>query len=306
MQTLHTTEVTEDHIDHLGHMNVRFYAEHAHTGARRLTDSIGLAAGPGQSLLQCDRYTRHHREQMLGAPLEVRGGVLDADRRRVRLYEELANTATGDLAASFVLTLQPTAAASGEVLPVDEGTLASAAGHRVTVPPHGRPRSISLDDDPIAAAPGLEVLAERGCALRQVRAIHPEECDQHGRFRSGLVTELVWGGTPVEGRDFRPFSDGPGGIRIGWATMETRGTWHHLPALGDRVQSFGVETDIGDKTLTSNHWVHDVATGELVCSFSVVNVAFDVAARRAVVIPDDVRAELSHHLHADLDGLTSG
>ncbi len=305
MQKLHTAEVTEDQIDHLGHMNVRFYAEHAHSGSLRIAESIGLATSAGQAVMQRDRYTRHHREQMLGAQLEVRGGVMDADAERVRLYEELANSDTGDIAATFVLTLQPADADGGDPLPIEQGVLDAAAGWSVAVPEHGQPRSLSIDDDPVAMAPGLDVLRERDCALREVRVIHPEECDPRGRLRSGLVAELVWGGTPVKGRDFRPFSEGPGGMKIGWATMETRGSWHHLPALGERVQSYGVETNIAEKTMTSNHWVHDVGSGELVCAFSVVNIAFDVAARRAVVIPDDVRAEMSHNLHADLDGLTS-
>ena len=100
MQTLHTAQVTEDQIDHLGHMNVRFYAEHAHAGSLRLAEEIGLARGAGQVVIQRDRYTRHHREQMLGAGLEVRGGVMDADATSVRVYEELANSDTGDIAAT--------------------------------------------------------------------------------------------------------------------------------------------------------------------------------------------------------------
>ncbi len=34
--------------------------------------------------------------------------------------------------------------------------------------------------------------------------------------------------------------------------------------------------------------------------FTVVNIAFDVGARRAIVIPDEVRARLGRRLHADL------
>jgi len=44
----------------------------------------------------------------------------------------------------------------------------------------------------------------------------------------------------------------------------------------------------------------DVERDELIGVFTVVNIAFDVGARRAVVIPDDVRARMGRRLHADL------
>lgn len=302
MEILHTTAVTEDQIDHLGHMNVMFYAQHAQAAALNLAGKLGLDATG--TLFQTDRYTRHHREQLLGANLEVRGGVLEAERDRLHVYEELLNCDTEVLAASFIITLESEGRSSGEPVELPPGTLTDAASQRVVLPERGRPRSLTIDDDPIADAPTLEELTQRDAALREVRVVHPEECDPEGRIRSGLVADLVWGGTPVKGREFQPFNEGPGGMKIGWATMETRATWGTPARMGDRVQSFGVETEMADKTLTSRHWVHNVDTGSLVCAFSVLNIAFDMAERRAVSIPDDVREQMSVHLHADLDGMT--
>ena len=302
MQIHHTAEVTEDHIDHLGHMNVMFYAQHAQAAARKLSGELGVDGGG--ELFQPDRYTRHHREQLLGAKLEVRAGVLDVGKDRIRLYEELLNSETEVLAASFIVTIDLQDPVSGEPRAVTDAVAAAASTRIVELPERGRPRSLTIDDDPIATAPSLEDLRARNAAMRQVRAVHPEECDPQGRIHSGLVADLVWGGSPVEGRDFQPFHEGPGGMKIGWATMETRATWGTPARLGDRVQSFGVETEMADKTLTSRHWVFNVETGALVCAFAVLNIAFDMDARRAVTIPDDVREEVSVHLHADLDGMT--
>lgn len=303
METLLSTEVTEDQIDHLGHMNVMYYAQHAQAGARVLASRIGLDTRG--TLFQPDRYTRHHREQMLGSPLEVRGGVLEVGEEQVRVYEELVNTDTDVLAASFILALEATEPEAGSPLPLPDSTRSGAGELLVELPERGRPRTLTIDDDPIASAPTLDDLVGRGAAMREPRVVHPEECDPEGRVRWGIVADLVWGGTPVEGRDFQPFSEGPGGMRIGWATMETRATWGTPARMGDRLQSFGVETDLADKTLTSRHWVYDLATGSLVCTFSVLSIAFDMAQRRAVSIPDHVRELMSVHLHADLDGMTS-
>ena len=98
MDVLHKTEVIPDQIDHLGHMNVRFYGEHARTGAEQLLASIGLVADDSRAVFGRDVYVRHHREQLVGAALEVRGGVLDASSDRIRLYEELVNREADEVA----------------------------------------------------------------------------------------------------------------------------------------------------------------------------------------------------------------
>src|ERR1044071_9007237 len=89
LRVTHTSTVTEDQIDHLGHMNVRFYAVNAHEGTRTLLRDL-----PGwhdRPHVVHDTYTRHLHEQLLGAPLEVRTGILGADHRGLRVHHELAN-----------------------------------------------------------------------------------------------------------------------------------------------------------------------------------------------------------------------
>jgi hypothetical protein len=74
--TTHESTVTPDQIDHLGHMNVRFYAVNAQAGTQAL-----LATIPGwgdRPHIVHDVYTRHHREQLLGTPLAVRSAVVGA------------------------------------------------------------------------------------------------------------------------------------------------------------------------------------------------------------------------------------
>src|SRR5262249_39810262 len=112
VDVLHTTEVTPDQIDHLGHMNVRYYATNARAGAERLLATLGLVRARERTVVQRDTSVRHHREQLVGSRLAVRGGVLDASPDRIRLYEELANIETGDIAATFVLTFEAAAAAT--------------------------------------------------------------------------------------------------------------------------------------------------------------------------------------------------
>ncbi len=299
MDQLHTSTVTQDQIDHLGHMNVHFYAVLARAGAGELVARLaGAESGEPRSWVR-DTYVRHHREQLLGARLEVRGGVLDASPTRIRAYEELANLDTGEVAATFVLGLDP----------IDEhrrpasfqrALVERARSQAVQVPEHGQSRSISFDGDPEQAAPPLEVLVDRGLAQREARIVVSDECDADGWFPPEQMMPLVWGGIPLAGQEFQPFHETEDGKTLGWATMETRASWARLPRVGDRVQSFGAEVDLGAKAMTSRHWVYDLERAELVCVLGIVNLAFDVKARRSVEIPEVLRESFLGRTQPDL------
>jgi acyl-CoA thioester hydrolase len=302
VELLHQTEVTPDQIDHLGHMNVRFYGVHARAGADRLLARLGITPDPHRAVVGRDVYVRHHHEQLVGAPLEVRGGVLDASTSGLRLYEELVNPVSGDLAASFVLAFDLAEPTTRTPLALDESIVAAARAELVSLPDRGRPRSIRLDDDPAATAPSLELLRERGLAMRRPRVIAAGELgmDERGLVSSDAVAELMWGGEPLEGDTFRPLEALPDGGTMGFAIMETRSSWARVPKAGDRVQSFAAQLDVQPRWMLSRHWSFDVDRGDLVVVFTVVNLAFDPAARRAVVMPDAVRARLASRLQPDL------
>ena len=298
MDRLHTSTVTQDQIDHLGHMNVRFYTALACVGAGELTARLGPGGRDDPRIWERDIYVRHRREQLVGARLEVRGGVLEAAPDRIRVYEELADVDSGDVAATFVMGLEAIDEDRNPVKFSDE-VVERAGTTTVEIPEHGMSRSISFDDEP-AAPLSLDVLRARDLAQRQVRVLEAAECDEGGWFPSDMMMALVWGGEPLPGRDFRPFHTTPEGKTLAWATMETRAVWSRLPRLGDRVQSFNAEIGVGEKTFNSRYWVYDLDRGELVCDFSVVSLAFDLEARRSVVIPDALRDEMAQRLHPDL------
>jgi acyl-CoA thioester hydrolase len=303
VEVLHRTVVAPEEIDHLGHMNVHFYAVHAREGADRLLASIGMAQAtserPTSTVAQRDIYVRHHREQREGAALEVRGGVLDAGPGGVRLYQELANADDGELAATFVLAFELLDADGGEPRALPADVLAAADARRVELPEHGRWRSISPDADVVGTAPSLDLLVERDLAHRKVRTLGP--LPGGGGHVSDLpIAELVWGGEPVPGRAFQPLHALPEGGHMGFATLETRATWARWPRADDRVQAFGAEVERSEKTMLTRNWVYDVDRSALVAVFSVVNVAFDTTTRRAIPIPDELRRRWDARLHTDL------
>ncbi|MFK7919204.1 MAG: hypothetical protein AB8G14_14105 [Ilumatobacter sp.] len=274
----HTSTVTEDQIDHLGHMNVRYYAVNARAATRSLL-------GSGQIF---DMYTRHHREQLLGSELEVRTGILGVDADSTQLYHELVNVSTGYAAATFVYRVRSNT-------PIDQVDT-------VTMPEHGRPRSIDLES--VMTTPALSELQELGLAMRAPRDVNTDDTGGGDTVASSLVPMLFWGGEPADGSEFKLVHTGPNGENMGWATMETRVVLNRLPVLGTRIQSFSAVTAVADKTSQQTLWVYDLdgndGSGELLASFEVVSVLFDIGARRAMSIPDEMRARDFSELHPEL------
>jgi acyl-CoA thioesterase FadM len=297
LRVTHTSSVTEDQIDHLGHMNVRFYAVNAHAGmARLLADLPGWGERPH---VVHDTYTRHFREQLLGAPLEVRSGILTADRRGLRVHHELANQDTGDRAATFVHTVSPLDA-DGRRLPLPEDVAAAALAEAVPQPEYAQPRSLSLDADLLTVAPAVDLLLERGLAMRKPRRVTPEECDADGRYRVEMAPMLTWGGERVGSDPDEMLVETSEGVLLGWATMETRVQMGELPRVGDRIQSFGAQVALADKTIHRVQWAYDLDSGALLTAFEFVGLAFDVRNRCAVRIPDGYRARALERLQPDL------
>lgn len=270
----HTSTVTADQIDHLGHMNVRYYAVNARAATRSLLGDCRIS----------DMYTRHHREQLLGAELEVRSGILGVSSDSTRVYHELVNASTGDLAATFVYR-------AGSTTPTDHVDT-------IALPAHGQPRSI--DVDAVMATPTLDDVEQLDLAMRAPREIDADDTGSGERVSSAMVPMMFWGGDPVDGSEFELVHTGPNGENIGWATMETRVVIGRLPTLGTRIQSFCATTAVADKTTQQAMWVYDLADGELLATFEVVSVLFDIGARRAMSIPDDMRSEHEARLHPEL------
>jgi len=295
----HTSSVTEDQIDHLGHMNVRFYGTNAHAA----TDAVlaGLDGWPAGRHLVHDSYTRHHREQMLGTSLLVRSAMLAADVDGLRIHHELVPLNAEALAATFVHRVS-LLDDGGERVPVPDAAVDAARETVVEPLPYATPRSVDLSCDTLATAPPLELVRERGLDVRLPRTITAEECDESGRHRSEATMMLLWGGEPpahVEG--WGPgLHEGPAGELMGWALMETRVQLARLPRIGGRIQSFGATIALHERATHRMHWCYDLDRGDVLCAFEAVDVAFDTRGRRSMVIPEEIRRRQESVLHADL------
>ena len=297
LRTTHTSSVTEDQIDHLGHMNVRFYAVNAHAGTRAVVRDL---PGWGELAYEVhDTYTRHRREQLLGSDLEVRSAVLSATPAGLRLHHELRNAATDELAATFVHGLRPLGS-DGRPTAVPADAVAAAGSAAIAQPDYATPRTISLDHDLLAATPSFELVLERQLAMRKPRLVTAEECDERGRYRVEMAPMLTWAGEPVGGQPGDALNETSSGQLMGWAAMETRIQVGHLPHVGERIQSFGATVALLDKVTHRVHWVYDADSGELLTAFENVAMAFDIRARKPMSIPDGYRRLEEERVQSDL------
>jgi acyl-CoA thioesterase FadM len=82
--------------------------------------------------------------------------------------------------------------------------------------------------------------------------------------------------------------------------METRMRIRRLPRVGDEIQSFSAVIGLADKVMHNIMWAYDVERADLLTTFEVVNLAFDIGGRRPMQIPERIRAAEATLLNPDL------
>ena len=259
---------------------------------------IAACRNHGIEFTLVDAYLRNFREQFLGAPLLVRGGVLAVSEHRLRCYQELINTESDELSATFVYEFELQRYTSREPLPLPEQVVESASDAVITWPEHGRSRSIDLQHAP--ATPDLATLQQLNLALTHPREVEPEECDETGLYLAERFMHLPYTGERVDDPAAEWVFETSEGHTLGMADLESRQLLFNLPRAGDRVQSFRAEIEIGRKTFYRNHWVYSLDSGKLISIASLVSVALDLDARRAVEIPPEMRTALQARFHPNL------
>src|SRR5262245_31151972 len=90
--------------DEMGHLNVRFHVERAMMGLAALAQQIGMPrasqAQAGATLQPLDLHIRFLKEARPGAPLQMRGGVLEIGESDALFYAELRHL-DGSVSSTF-------------------------------------------------------------------------------------------------------------------------------------------------------------------------------------------------------------
>lgn len=282
--------------DQMGHMNVQFYVDKATQGLAALAVKLGLGrrfvASEGARLFARDHHVRFLREQRPGAPYFWRSGVLEVHDYSLRVYSEMVNTVSGDIAATVTAEVELLDEEKRSVLPLPAKAKTAAHGLMIELPAHGAPRGLTMDTP--RAAPTLADADKMGMTSTFTGEVLDDMCDGQNfmttRFYMGIVSDSIpnlLAKTRGEDR-----SSSIAGGNIGGAALEYRFIYRRMPQLGDVLTLRSGLKAVSEKTYVWAHWLFDYETGACVSTSEAVAISLDLVARKAVPIPEQMRLGL--------------
>ncbi|MFZ3034032.1 MAG: acyl-ACP thioesterase [Parvibaculum sp.] len=281
------------HSDQMGHMNVQFYMEHASQGLAALAVHLGLGprfiSAESAKLIARDHHVRFLREQRPGAPFTIRAGVLDVRDYGLRVYLEMYNTISNEVAATFAADVELLDEDTRETKPLPAKAKAAANKMMIELPVHGAPRGLEIA--PPRKAPTLEEAAEIGLVFTWQGEIQVDQCDAQGfllpRHFMGIVSDSIPNLLGQTNGQDRSKND-----KVGGAALEYRFHYHSYPRAGDVLTLRSGLKSVGSKTYIWGHWLFNLETGKAIATAEAVAVALDLVARKAIAIPEELRAHL--------------
>lgn len=280
--------------DQMGHMNVQFYVEKAADALAAFGTRIGLApralAEKGLVLEPAEHHIRFLRELRAGTPYFVRGGGVEAAVMALTAYSELVLTASGDVAATFRTVAHLRDVKNGEIDGFGDGPRAMAMHNKVEIPAHGAARGLTLDP-PRDPAPTLADAQKLKLIPTFQGVVRASDCDLDGEMLPRFFMARVSDAIPnllvqTSGRN-RGEERTTGG-----AALEYRFIYRKRPRAGDVLAIRSGLRAIGSKTYIWAHWLFDLETGDAVATSEAVAVAMDMTTRKAIPLPDEMRARL--------------
>jgi acyl-CoA thioester hydrolase len=287
--------------DELGHLNVRFYLAKAAEAVGGLAHALAMPDAftkrPYATLVAREMTVRFLAEARPGAPLSIRGGVLDYDETGLNAALVMDHAALGVPAASFTVRLEHFSPSFGRVFPWSSRTRAALDALKIQRPPECDTRSIDL------APPTLDASLARADALGLKPIgrglINANEVDALGHMRAefcfGKISDSVvhfedaFRGHWTSMRAGKP-------LEVAGAVLEARIVMRQWPRAGEGyVIRSGVKA-VNDKVRTLVHWVIDPATGENLWSMEAVACLMDLNARKMKRASEDEVAALAQQI----------
>lgn len=281
------------------HMNVRFYGSRAMEGLAFLAAAMEMPGAfkerASSTLTPTDIHIRFLREAHQGAPLSMRGGILEIGVDDAVTYQELVH-ADGTPAATMTIRVAHLNPNDGRRFPWSDRTRACAEKLMCTAPPHGLPRSIDLS---VAPSDPPRALAEKLGAMVVGRlAVTPDHCDPFGWMRMELFIGRVSDAVPNLLTKWREAAAQEAAARdgvaksAGGAVLEYRLAPRRWPRAGDLLEVRSGVVEVAEKTNRLVHWLHDPVTGHAWATAEAVAVTFDLITRKTIPIPPERRALL--------------
>lgn len=277
-----------DEIDHIDHMGTGFYAWRIERAVADFLEGVIGApdafAGLGLRPLVVDRHTHYRKEQRLGAPLALDGGMTSAAGSRFGVYMQMVNVATGELAAMFNMQVEARSGATGAAEPLAAAWLQGALAQVIEPPPKSRPRSLTPDKS--GAHLTVEDFRRLGIAPHARQEIAPQACDAEGYLVPVKPRFTPETHIPQVGVMAQVWNCAPGYF---WPMIEQRDLKLRIPRAGDVLETYEAMLKVDGKAIHSANWVFEARSGALTEVRHMVTVFFNGETRHAVSLPPDLR-----------------
>jgi acyl-CoA thioester hydrolase len=281
--------------DHIGHLNTRHYmvkVEQALAAFARLlglTDVVDTAVS-GHHLLVKGQHMRFIKEARAGTALHATGQVLRWGQADADVLFLLHHSISGQLAATFRLTLAYVSRASGQSQPWPAAATAAAGPLTCEAPREAQPKSVSLDTGPVMAS--LERARQLSLRTTGYGAVMPDVCDSQGHWRlSGFMGRVADSIPHLRNGEWRDVlartTEGSG--RLGSALVEFQTVHVRWPKVGDLVEVRSGLSGCTERVTYSTHWLLDPASGLPYASVRTVGIALDLDARRAIALTPEAQ-----------------
>ena len=282
--------------DHVGHFNTRFYLARVEQALAGLARQLSLAhvndvAGTHQLFVKA-QHMRFIREARAAAALHATAQVLSWDRDEAVVLVLVHHSNSGQVAATFRLSLAYVERGSGRAAPWPEQATRAANALICEAPREAIPRGVSLDDVNVTAS--LERARHLGMRVTGVSTITPDACDAHGDWRLSSFMGRVADSIPhLRNSEWREVlaNTMPGGpSRVGSALIEFQSVHVRWPRAGDGCEVRSALAGCTDRVTYSSHWLLDPQTGAPWAAVRTVGIALDLDARRSIPLTAEAQA----------------
>jgi acyl-CoA thioester hydrolase len=283
--------------DHVGHLNTRYYVVRVEQALAALARRLELAdvidsATAGHRLLVKAQHMRFLREARAGAALHATGQVLSWGRDEADVLFLLHHSRSGQVAATFRLSLAYVERGSGRPEPWPEQATRAASALTCEAPSEAQPRSISLAGTRVTAS--LERARELGLRTTGLGTVMPDVCDAQGHWRlsgfMGRVADSIPHLGNGEWREVLARTTPGGPLRVGSALIEFQTVHVRWPRSGDGCEVRSGLAGCTERVTHSSHWLLDPETGAPWAAVRTVGIALDLDARRALPLTAEAQA----------------
>jgi acyl-CoA thioester hydrolase len=246
------------------------------------------------------------REARAGAPLFLRGGIVALSQTDLTFYAEMVHSFSGEIGATFITTLAHVDAKTGKAFPFPARAATASAAYSVTIPDHGKPRSIAFEGD--LATGTSEVAEAAGFTRVGLAGVRASDVDGFDRLYPEGMIGRVSNGMPNLLSKWREDATAEmtaiDGVprTAGAAVLEYRLDYLAWPGRGDFVTVYSGLKQVAEKTTTIAHWVMDPITGAPWCVCEALAVTLDLQARKIIANPPRAKAALEAMLLKPLPG----